>query len=144
MLELYEQKRIPPSHATEAERDATKSPATNEEQASKQISFHPAPQYSSTNNNAVSLEGTENQSNSGSTELGCDITCDNKREVGDRSKFGTDCMVAGNEDRMDGRNLEIKEGSVGHSQHKEAVQMTDKVQLKAAFEKEERKEVKSQ
>jgi cyclin T len=47
MLELYEQKRIPPSQASEAERAATKSPATNEEQASKQISSHPSPQYSS-------------------------------------------------------------------------------------------------
>ena len=132
MLELYEQKRIPPSQASEAERAATKSPATNEEQTSKQISFHPAPQYSSSNNNAVSLGGTENQSNSGSTELGCDITCDNKREVEDRSKSGTDFIIAGGQDIMDGRNLEIKEGSVGHSP-KEAVQMTDKVKLKAAF-----------
>ncbi|XP_024625498.2 cyclin-T1-3 [Medicago truncatula] len=94
MLELYEQKRIPPSQASEAERAATKSPATNEEQASKQISFHPSPWYSSSNNS------------------------------------GTD--ISGNQDRMDGRNLKIKEGSVGHSP-KEAVQMTDKVKLKAAF-----------
>ncbi|KEH23685.1 cyclin T1, putative [Medicago truncatula] len=124
MLELYEQKRIPPSQASEAERAATKSPATNEEQASKQISFHPSPWYSSSNNSGTDI--------SGSTELGSDITSDDKREVEDRSKSGTDRIVVGDQDRMDGRNLKIKEGSVGHSP-KEAVQMTDKVKLKAAF-----------
>lgn len=64
--------------------------------------------------------------------MGSDITCDEKREVEDRSKSGTDRIVVGDQDRMDGRNLKIKEGPVGHSP-KEAVQMTDKVKLKAAF-----------
>ncbi|KAJ1380111.1 Cyclin-like [Sesbania bispinosa] len=183
MLELYEQNRIPPSQGSEVEgtagggmKAASKAPASNEEQASKQTSSHPAAQHSSAENNAVPQRGTENQSNDGSTEMGSDITDhkmdleiresqnseqlaqkDNKREVANRSKSGTERIVAGDQDRMVGtteaaevgrrddtalyksscnvgRNLELREGPVGHSP-KEAIKMIDKDKLKAAVEK---------
>ncbi|KAJ1386746.1 Cyclin-like [Sesbania bispinosa] len=183
MLELYEQNRIPPSQGSEVEgtagggmKAASKALASNEEQASKQTSSHPAAQHSSAENNAVPQRGTENQSNDGSTEMGSDITDhkmdleiresqnseqlaqkDNKREVANRSKSGTERIVAGDQDRMVdtkeaaevgrrddtalyksscnvGRNLELREGPVGHSP-KEAIKMIDKDKLKAAVER---------
>ncbi|XP_027346007.1 cyclin-T1-3-like isoform X2 [Abrus precatorius] len=183
MLELYEQNRIPPSQGSEVEgsagggpRAATKAPTANEEQASKQISSHPAPQHSSAERNAVPPRGTENQSNDGSAEMGSDITDhkmdleiresqnseqlaqkDNKREVANRSKSGSERIVAGDQDRMVGtkeatdvgrrdepalynsgsnvgRNPERREGPLGHSP-KEAIKMIDKDKVKAALEK---------
>nr|KYP43653.1 Cyclin-T1-5 [Cajanus cajan] len=144
MLELYEQNRIPPAQGNEVEgsaggtRAATKASAVNDEQASKQTSSHPAPQHSS-ERNVVPQRGTENQSNDGSAEMGSDITDhkmdldmresqnseqltqkDNKREVSNRSKSGTERIVAGDQDRMS---------------PKEAIKMIDKDKLKAALEK---------
>ena len=79
----------------------------NEEQASKHISSHPAPQHSFVENHAVAPTGAENQSNDGSAEMGTDIADhkadleirdfwnseqfpqkDNKREEVNRSKSG--------------------------------------------------------
>ncbi|KAL2344660.1 hypothetical protein Fmac_005945 [Flemingia macrophylla] len=181
MLELYEQNRIPPAQGNDVEgsaggtRAATKAPAVNEEQASKQTSSHPVPQHSS-ERNVVPQRGTENQSNDGSAEMGSDITDhkmdldmresqnseqltqkDNKREVSNRSKSGSERIVAGDLDRMvgtkeaadvgrrdestlhnsgsnAGRNLERREGPLGQSP-KEAIKMIDKDKLKAALEK---------
>ncbi|WVZ23567.1 hypothetical protein V8G54_002111 [Vigna mungo] len=131
MLELYEQNRIPPAQGSEVEgsaggtRSATKAPAVNEDQASKQISSQ-APQHSSVERTVVPQRGTENQSNDGSTEMGSDITDhkmdldnresqnseqltqkDNKREMSNRSKSGSERIVAGDQDRMVG----TKEGA---------------------------------
>ena len=124
MLELYEQSRLPPAQGSEVEgsaggtRAASKAPSANEEQASKQISSQ-APQHSSVERTGVPQRGTENQSNDGSAEMGSDITDhnldireshnseqlthqDNKREVSNRSKSGTerdqDRMVGTKED----------------------------------------------
>ncbi|XP_004505339.1 cyclin-T1-5-like isoform X2 [Cicer arietinum] len=183
MLELYEQNRIPQSQGSEAEgaaaggaKAAAKAPAANEEQASKQNSSHSAPQHSSVENNAVPHSGTENQSNDGSTEMGSDITDhkmdletrdsqtseklpqkDNQRELANRSKSGTERIIAGDQDKMVGtkeaaelgtsddtalyksssnvgRNLELREGPLNHSP-KEAIKMIDKDKVKAALEK---------
>ncbi|KAK7362477.1 hypothetical protein VNO77_04592 [Canavalia gladiata] len=164
MLELYEQNRIPPSQGSEVEgsagggaRAATKAPAANEEQASKQISCHPAPQHSSAEKNVAPHRGTENQSNDGSTEMGSDITDhkmdleiresqnseqlpqkDNKREVANRSTSGTERIVAGDQDRMVGTkeatDVGRRDGPQCHSP-KEAIKMIDKDKLKAALEK---------
>ncbi|XP_061356022.1 cyclin-T1-5-like isoform X2 [Gastrolobium bilobum] len=183
MLELYEQNRIPLSQGSEVEgsagggtRAATKAPAANEEQASKQISSHAAPHHLSAENNVVLLRGTENQSNDGSAEMGSDITDhkmdleiresqnseqlpqkDNKREGDNRTKYGTERIVAGDQDRTVGtkeaaevggredsalhnsscnvgRNLELREGALGQSP-KEAIKMIDKDKVKAALEK---------
>ncbi|XP_014509410.1 cyclin-T1-4 [Vigna radiata var. radiata] len=131
MLELYEQNRIPPAQGSEVEgsaggtRSATKAPAVNEDQASKQISSQ-APQHSSVERTVVPQRGTENQSNDGSAEMGSDITDhkmdldnresqnseqltqkDNKREMSNRSKSGSERIVAGDQDRMVG----TKEGA---------------------------------
>ncbi|KAL1321176.1 hypothetical protein HN51_065902 [Arachis hypogaea] len=182
MLELYEQNRIPPSQGSEVEgsgggatRSATKAPGSNEEQASKHTSSHPAPHHSSAENHVVVPRGTENQSNDGSAEMGSDITDhkadleiresrnseqfplkDNKREVTNRSKSGTERIVSGDQDRIVGtkeasevgrrddlgshkyssvgRNMELREGPVGHSP-KEAMKMIDTDKVKAALEK---------
>ncbi|KHN20497.1 Cyclin-T1-5 [Glycine soja] len=143
---------------------ASKAPSANEEQASKQISSQ-APQHSSVERTAVPQRGTENQSNDGSAEMGSDITDhnldireshnseqlthqDNKREVSNRSKSGTerdqDRMVGTKEGaevgRRDesalnnsgsnvGRNLERREVPLGHSPN-EAIKI-DKDKLKA-------------
>ncbi|XLR19227.1 hypothetical protein HN51_065903, partial [Arachis hypogaea] len=128
ILELYEQNRISPSQESEVEasgggatRSATKAPGSNEEQASKHTSSHPAPYHSSAENHVVAPMGTENQSNDGSAEMGSEITDhkadleiresrnseqfplkDNKREVKNRSKFGTERIVSGDQDRIVG------------------------------------------
>ena len=185
MLELYEQNRIPPSQGSEVEgsgggptRAAAKAPAVNEEQASKHTSSHPAPQHSSAENHVVAPRGTENQSNDGSAEMGSDITDhkadleiresrnseqfpqkDNKREVANKCRSGTERIFSGDQDRMVGakeaaevgrrddpgsrkysnvgRNMELNEGPVGHSP-KEAMKMIDKDKVKAALEKRRR------
>ncbi|MED6152822.1 hypothetical protein PIB30_095696 [Stylosanthes scabra] len=174
MLELYEQNRIPPSQGSEVEvsgggatRSATKAPASNEEQASKHTSSHPAQWHMSAENHVVAPRGTENQSNDGSTEMGSGITDHkadleiresrkNKREVSNRSKSGTERIVSGEQDRIVGtkeasevgrrddpgshkyssvgRNMELREGPVGHSP-KEAMKMIDTDKVKAALEK---------
>ena len=170
MLELYEQSRLPPAQGSEVEgsaggtRAASKAPTANEDQASKQISSQ-APQHSSAERTVVPQRGTENQSNDGSAEMGSDITDhnldireshnseqlthqDNKREVSNRSKSGTerdqDIIVGTKEGaevgRRDesalnnsgsnvGRNLERREVPLGHSPN-EAIKI-DKDKLKA-------------
>ncbi|KAL2627744.1 hypothetical protein AAZV13_07G190200 [Glycine max] len=170
MLELYEQNRLPPAQGSEVEgsaggtRAASKAPTANEDQASKQISSQ-APQHSSAERTVVPQRGTENQSNDGSAEMGSDITDhnldiresqnseqltqqDNKREVSNRSKSGTerdqDRMVGTKEGAEVGRrdesalnnpgsnvvrNLERREGPLGHSPN-EAIKI-DKDKLKA-------------
>ncbi|KAG2409292.1 Cyclin-T1-5 protein [Vigna angularis] len=181
MLELYEQNRIPPAQGSEVEgsaggtRSATKAPALNEDQASKQISSQ-APQHSSVERTVVPQRGTENQSNDGSAEMGSDITDhkmdldnresqnseqltqkENKREMSNRSKSGSERIVAGDQERMvgtkegaevgrrdesalyntgsnGGRNMERREGPISHSP-KEAIKMIDKDKVKAAMEK---------
>lgn len=169
MLELYEQNRLPQTQGSEAEgaagggtRASTKAPSTNEEQTSKQISSHPAPLHSNAENNAVQLRGIENQSNEGSAEMGSDITDhkmdletrdsqnsekspqkDTANEVANLSKSGTERIVSGEQDRVVGRNLELREGPVCQSPN-EAMKMIDKDKLKAALEKrrKERGEMK--
>nr|XP_025647512.1 cyclin-T1-5-like [Arachis hypogaea] len=184
ILELYEQNRISPSQESEVEasgggatRSATKAPGSNEEQASKHTSSHPAPYHSSAENHVVAPMGTENQSNDGSAEMGSEITDhkadleiresrnseqfplkDNKREVKNRSKFGTERIVSGDQDRIVGtkeasevgrkddlgshkyssvgQNMELREGPVGHSP-KEEMKMIDTDKVKAALEKKE-------
>ncbi|KAL5193149.1 Cyclin-T1-5 [Glycine soja] len=170
MLELYEQNRLPPAQGSEVEgsaggtRAASKAPSANEEQASKQISSQ-APQHSSVERTAVPQRGTENQSNDGSAEMGSDITDhnldireshnseqlthqDNKREVSNRSKSGTerdqdrivgtkegaevgrrDESALNNSGSNVGRNLERREVPLGHSPN-EAIKI-DKDKLKA-------------
>ncbi|CAK8577346.1 unnamed protein product [Lathyrus sativus] len=128
MLELYEQNRLPQSQGNEAEgataggvRASSKAPATSEEQVSKQIASHSAPQRTSVENNAAPLTGTENQSNDGSAEMGSDITDhkidletrdsqtseklpekDNQREVANRSISGAERVVSGDQDKIVG------------------------------------------
>ncbi|XP_050894016.1 cyclin-T1-3 isoform X2 [Lathyrus oleraceus] len=156
MLELYEQNRLPQSQGNEAEgataggmRASSKAPATSEEQVSKQIASHSAPQHTSVENNAAPLTGTENQSNDGSAEMGSDITDhkidletrdsqtseklpekDNQREVANRSISGAERVVSGDQDKMVGTEEAAELGRSDDTSYKSSFNVGGNLELR--------------
>lgn len=126
LLEFYEEIGIPLSQGSEAEvavGGRTKSPASDE-QAWKQISSHPVPQHSSAENSAIQFRGTKNHSTDGSKEMGSDIT-DRKMDLKTKDSQNSKKLpnvVSGDQDRMVGGNLDLRESPLGDSP-KEAVKM---------------------
>lgn len=156
MLELYEQNRLPQSQGNEAEgataggmRASSKAPATSEEQVSKQIASHSAPQHTSVENNAAPLTGTENQSNDGSAEMGSDITDhkidletrdsqtseklpekDNQREVANRPISGAERVVSGDQDKMVGTEEAAELGRSDDTSYKSSFNVGGNLELR--------------